>query len=84
MDAFGDVLVADTLNNCIRGITPDGQVITVAGSTADGYRDGPARIAQFFQPIGLAFGPANVLYVGDSLNYRVRMVSLSAGGLSAP
>lgn len=71
----GTVYVADTLNNCIRLIAPDGNVSTFAGS-ADraGYRDGPVAQALFCEPNDLEIGSDGALYITDKGNQRIRKI----------
>ena len=71
----GDLYVADTGNNRIRKITPDGKVSTVAGNGTAGYVDGPAAQAQFNGPIGLAVSPGGDIYVADTYNDVIRMIT---------
>ncbi len=52
VDEAGNVVVADTRNHCVRKVTPQGSVTTVAGSGQEGFRDGPAEAAQFARPMG--------------------------------
>jgi len=52
-------------------------VYTVAGTGKAGYKDGSTKQAQFNGIWSLAATPSGTLFVGDTLNYRVRMV---AGG----
>lgn len=80
----GAIYVADTLNNCIRVISPEGQVRTLAGDTEPGLRDGTLNAARFREPNDIAFGPDGALYVVDKGNQRIRkiykgMVSTVAG-----
>ena len=86
----GSVLVADTMNDCIRRIAPDGSrtVTTFAGRIgAAGYVDGVAATARFRRPLGLARDPVSgAVLVADSGNHALRAidargnVSTIAGG----
>ena len=71
----GDLFVADTANNRIRKITPDGHVSTVAGGGTAGYVDGPVDKAQFNGPIGLAVSEGGDIYVADTYNDVIRMIT---------
>ncbi len=74
LTAQGNLLVADTGNDCIRLITPAGAVSTCAGASPGGYLDGPAATARFLGPIGLAQDPAGNVYVAEAGNYRIRRI----------
>src|SRR5690606_13331021 len=74
VDREGNVYVADNMNHRIRKITPDGEVTTLAGSTA-GYADGSGATAQFQSPSGLEVDDSGTLYVADRNNHRIRQIS---------
>jgi sugar lactone lactonase YvrE len=71
----GNLYVADTGNNRIRKITPDGTVSTVSGNGTAGYVDGPAATAEFNGPIGLAVSSDGDIYVADTYNDVIRMIT---------
>jgi sugar lactone lactonase YvrE len=83
-DAKGNLYVADTQAQRIREIAVGGTVSTIAGSgeptlfgtaVAGGYRDGAAGQARFDQPTGVAVGPNGGIYVADSRNHCIRLIS---------
>lgn len=74
VDADGTLYVADTGNNAIRRIDGSGEVTTIAGDTAPGYRDGPAQTARFNGPLGIAIDRAGRIIVADTYNDRIRAI----------
>ncbi len=77
LDAFGNVYVADTDNNRVRKIAPDGTITTVAGNGNTGYSgDGVlAIVTTVWQPFGVAVDTAGNLYIADTGNSRIRKVT---------
>jgi uncharacterized protein (TIGR03437 family) len=77
----GHIYIADTGNQRIRELQPDGTITTVAGSGAQGPGGdgGPATSAQLSLPTGVTLDQAGNLYIADQGNNKVRMVS--AGGV---
>jgi sugar lactone lactonase YvrE len=73
-DASGNVYVADTYNNRIRKISPEGFVSTFAGDGTGAFRDGFGTMAQFYWPAGIAIDASGALYVADYLNHRIRKI----------
>lgn len=88
IDVAGNVYVADQENSVIRMVTPDGAVSTLAGSGHAGYSDGAATNAQFSFPSSVAVDAKGNVYVADTYNYAIRMITPSgsvstvAGGTS--
>lgn len=75
VDRAGDLYVADTGANLIRKIGRDGVVMTIAGDGTAGFRDGPAGQARFDGPIGLAVDGSGDVYVADTYNDRIRLIT---------
>jgi streptogramin lyase len=67
------IIVADTYNDRIRRIEPNGQVTTIAGQRA-GYRDGPVSEALFDTPSGVAVDHDGNIFVADAGNDAVRRI----------
>jgi sugar lactone lactonase YvrE len=70
----GICYVADTVNDRIRAVTPDGNVTTVAGSIYD-YGDGHAQLARFRRPSAIDVDEHGTLYVADTGNNAIRRVT---------
>jgi hypothetical protein len=75
VDSAGNVYVADTYNNRIRCISPQGRIRTIAGTgVAGGAGDGgPGPLAQVNHPQGVAV-LAGAVYIADTYNNRIRCV----------
>jgi sugar lactone lactonase YvrE len=71
--ADGSILVADTGNNRIRRIASNGDVTTIAGSTA-GHVDATGTFAQFDGPNGIAIAADGTVIVADTANHRIRRI----------
>lgn len=73
----GSIFIADTLNNRIRRVDPQGIVTTVAGSGEAGFSgdDGPAVHARLNAPAGVAVGFLDHVLIADSGNNRIREIS---------
>lgn len=76
VDRAGILYIADTGNHRIRTLSPQGVVRTLAGTGVPGYADGPGDQAQFNEPYAVAVDADGTVYVLDTLNYRVRRISL--------
>lgn len=74
IDRLGNLYVADTGNNAIRKVAPDGSVSTLAGGGAPGYLDGMDRAARFDGPVGVAVDRDGNVYVADTYNDRIRRI----------
>jgi formylglycine-generating enzyme required for sulfatase activity len=75
----GFIYVADSANNTIRVINPNGVVSTLAGqSGVAGSVDGVTTNAQFNWPSGIAVDGEGNLYVADTGNNTIRKIT-SAG-----
>ncbi len=81
VDSAGNVYFSDG-SGAIRKSTPTGVLSTVAGDVVlTGYADGSGTSARFNAPHGLAIDAAGNLYVADTNNAAIRMVT-PAGAVS--
>jgi len=76
-DASGNLYIADSGNNRIRKVTPDGVISTVAGNGASHFSGdgGLSTSARLFNPIGVATDTAGNVYIADTENSRIRKVT---------
>ena len=81
--AGGSVYVADTSNNCIRKIT-GGTISTIAGGGPSFGDNGPAISAELGGPRGMAFDSSGDLYVADTQDDRIRLLTPVPLGITAP
>ena len=73
-DPQGNLYVADSGNNKIKKIAPNGDVTTISGSTA-GYADGVGAAVKYNNPSGVYY-LGNKLYVADSGNHCIRVITI--------
>lgn len=72
-DNSGNMFVADYGNHCIRMISADNIVTTVAGQPGkSGYKDGGPVESLFNQPWGVAVNEQGDIYIADWSNARIR------------
>lgn len=75
-DRAGNIYVADTANHVIRRISPTGDVVTFAGVAGlSGLANGCGEEVRFNRPTGVAVDSRGWLYVADSGNRVVRMIT---------
>ena len=78
MDRAGNLFVSDTGNHTIRKITPAGVVSTMAGSVGQSdFANGSGTTARFSSPLGFVVATNGTLYVADSGNHVIRVISPS-------
>jgi sugar lactone lactonase YvrE len=75
LDATGNIYIADTYNNMIRKISPDGSVKTLAGKKAMGSANGKGTDASFSHPAGIAVDQDANIYIADVGNNRIRKIT---------
>ena len=76
--ANGGYYIADTGNQSIRYIDPQGIIHTVAGTFEAGFSGdgGPATQARLYHPMDVTIGLDGSLYIADTYNSRIRRVGL--------
>ncbi len=92
VDASGDILVGDYLNNRVRVIAEStgshygqamtaGDIYTIAGNGTGGFSGdgGAATAAELVNPVGLAIDPNGNVVIADVGNNRIRVIAESSG-----
>lgn len=77
IDRFGNLYVADPINNRVRIIDAYGNVNTFAGTGTAGYSGdgGKATEAKLYNPYDVAVDAEGNVYISDTYNCRVRKVN---------
>ena len=77
VDPSGNLYIADTLNSRVRLVSTNGIINTIAGTGFPGYfgDGGPAIDAWLYFPRRVALDNAGNVYIADSVNSVVRMLT---------
>jgi sugar lactone lactonase YvrE len=77
VSSTGEIYIADTNNNVIRVVSTNGIIDTFAGNGFAGYsgNGGPAIKAQLNFPYGVAVSSSGEVYIADTSNNVIRLVS---------
>jgi trimeric autotransporter adhesin len=93
VDKSGNIYIADNANHRIRLVAKGtGIITTLAGDGTSGYSGdgGPAASAQLSYPYDVSVDASGNVYISDTYNHRVRVVTKSTGiittiaGVGAP
>lgn len=71
VDKNDNIIVADRSNHCIRKISTDGIVTTIAGNGSSGNADGLGSAARFNYPQDVEVDANDNIYVTDYNNHRI-------------
>lgn len=74
IDGSGNLYIADTFNNLIRLMTPDGHVSSFAGTGSTGVINGAGDMATFSTPRQIAIDAGGPIYVTD-MTHQIRKIS---------
>ena len=85
LDAAGNLYIADQYNHRVRKVDSSGTITTIAGTGEYGFNGdgGPVIDAQLRSPSNVALDAAGNLYIADTGNNRIRVVTpnpLQTGG----
>jgi sugar lactone lactonase YvrE len=82
VNAAGDIIIADTVNNSIREVYADtGLISTVAGEASGGFSgDGvPATATKLYFPGDISRDASGHFYIADTENNRIRKINAVTG-----
>jgi len=85
IDSDGNLYIADTGNNRIRRVDKKGIISTVIGSASGSSGDGgPAALAKLNAPQGVAVDSKGNVFVADTGNHLIRMVTVVKDSTGKP
>ncbi len=84
LDSSGNLYIADSGNHAIREVTRDGNITTFAGYGTAGFSGdgGAATSAQLFSPSDVAIDSSGNIYIADTGNSVIRLITASTGYIS--
>jgi uncharacterized protein (TIGR03437 family) len=84
-DNSGSVYIADSNNSRIRKITPDGNIVTIAGRGGASYSGdgGPATSAGLAFPRGITVDASGKVYIADTQNSVIRVLTPSLPAITS-
>ncbi len=76
LDKAGNLYIADTMNDRVRQVSPNGTITTFAGTGVAGFAGdgGEANTAKLYHPEGVAVDASGRLFIADSWSHRIRKV----------
>ena len=77
IDSNSNLFVTEAASCVIRKVTSQAVVTTLAGSGSCGFADGTGTSASFNVPHTIAIDSGNNLIVPDSLNFRIRKITMA-------
>lgn len=79
IDSLGQLIITDTGNSAIRRVGLNGTIQTIAGNGSAGFEgdSGPAARAQLAFPSAARMDASGNLYIADTGNSRIRVISQS-------
>jgi DNA-binding beta-propeller fold protein YncE len=82
VDAAQNLLIVDSFNGRIRVVAPNGIISTLAGSGVGDRGDGGGALkAQFKFPSSIALTASGSLYIADTQNSRIRLLTPASQGV---
>jgi len=78
-DSRGNVYILERAGNVLRMIDTEGRLYTVAGTGEQGFQDGPAAEATFYEPKHICIDSQDRVYIADDKNNAIRLYDPKRG-----